>query len=81
MNAIIQNPGDGYRTAWWVNILATAVAAAAVSGLGVGFATWSNVQRMGDRIDTCLLDVRALEDTALEIQAQVTTNTVNRTRN
>jgi len=81
VNAIIQKPGDGYRPATWVNVLAGALAAAAISGLTTGIAAWSDVQRIGDRLSDCALDVRQLEDLVLQLDGRVTTNTINRIRN
>ena len=80
-NAIVQKPGDGYRPATWVNVLAGTLAAAAISGLTTGIVAWSDVQRMGDRLNDCALDVRGLEDFVLQLEGRVTTNTINRVRN
>ena len=81
VNAIIQKPGDGYRPAWWVNVLATALAAAALTGLTTGIVAWSDVQRLRDRLNECALDVRQLEEFMFDLDSRSTTNTVNRIRN
>ena len=81
MNGIIQKPGDGYRPATWVNVLAGTLAAAAISGLTSGIVAWSDVQRLRDRLNECALDVRQLEEFMFDLDSRSTTNTVNRIRN
>ena len=80
-NAIVQKPGDGYRPATWVNILVGALAAAAISGRATGIVAWSDIQRIGDRLGDCAMNVTSLEQFVLQLDSRSTTNTVNRIRN